>query len=215
MLLVQIASGMIASQGALTSPIARLEPMATPTTEPPSTAADVATVGRVAASGGRSRLALAVSPGSLVSVVAGVFLTASLIAALLLCGLFVAPSIGLAAYDPAAPPRRAPIIPPAVPEGAREDWAVWSYVDKINQAWGKDWPLAIEWFEDLDARYPGNPMVYDKLYAAYIEDGRTLQAKGDLEGARRRYEDAAAYDPSRGVAQDFLAELDKLQSTRQ
>jgi tetratricopeptide (TPR) repeat protein len=149
------------------------------------------------------------------SVVAGVFLTASLIAALLLCGLFVAPSIGLAAYDPAAPPRRAPIIPPAVPEGAREDWAVWSYVDKINQAWGKDWPLVIEWFEDLDARYPGNPMVYDKLYAAYIEDGRTLQAKGDLEGARRRYEEAAAYDPNRGVAEDFLAELDKLQSTGQ
>ena len=41
----------------------------------------------------------------------------------------------------------------AVPLGAREDWAVWSYVDKINQAWGKDWPLVIEWFEDLDARW--------------------------------------------------------------
>jgi hypothetical protein len=140
---------------------------------------------------------------------AGVVLTASLMAVLLLGGLFVAPSIGLAAYEPAAQARRPPIIPPAVPEGAREDWAVWTYVDKINQAWGRDWPHVIEWFEDLDARYPGNPMVYDKLYAAYIEDGRSLQAHGDLAGARRRYEQAARYDPSRGVARDFLEELDE------
>jgi hypothetical protein len=176
--------------------------------------ADSATGPRAAAHTERAVLALAVRPRTVFSVVAGVFLTASLVVGLLLCGLFVAPTIGLAAYDPSAAPSRAPIIPPAVPEGAREDWAVWSYVDKINQAWGKDWPLVIEWFEDLDARYPGNPMVYDKLYAAYIEDGRTLQAKGDLAGARHRYQQAAEYDPSRGVAQEFLEKLDDPPATR-
>jgi len=147
-------------------------------------------------------------------VAAGALLTACLLAGLLVGGLFVGPSVGLAAYDPAEPPRRPPIIPPAVPLGAREDWATWSYVEKINQAWGKDWPRVIEWFEDLDARYPHNPMVFDKLYAAYIEDGRTLQLRGDLDGARRRYEEAARYDPDRGVAQDFLSDLDKLPAPR-
>jgi hypothetical protein len=144
----------------------------------------------------------------------GTVLMAGLLTALVAGGLFVGPAIGVAAYDPSAPPRRPPIVPPSVPLGAREDWAVWTYVDKINQAWGKDWPLVIEWFEDLDARYPGNPMVFDKLYASYIEDGRTLQSRGDLEGARRRFEQAVRYDPDRGIAQDFLAELDKRQGIR-
>jgi hypothetical protein len=146
-------------------------------------------------------------------VIAGAALTVGLLLALVVGGLVVAPAIGVAA-DTAAPPRRPPIVPPSVPEGAREDWAVWSYVEKINQAWGKDWPLVIEWMEELDARYPGNPMVFDKLYAAYIEDGRTLQANGDYLAARRRYEQAARYDPDRGVAQDFLADLDTLQGPR-
>jgi hypothetical protein len=150
----------------------------------------------------------------MLSALVGVLLAACLMAALLLGGLFVAPTLGLAAYDPSVPAQRPPIIPPMVPEGAREDWAVWTYVDKINQAWGRDWPHVIEWFEDLDARYPHNPMVFDKLYAAYIEDGRDLQAHGDLAGARRRYEQAARYDPSRGVAQDHLRDLDTLQAPR-
>jgi len=173
-----------------------------------------ATGQRAAASTERAGLPFVVRPRDAVTVVPGILLTACLMVGLLVGGLFVAPSIGLAAYDPGAPPRRAPIVPPAVPLGAREDWAIWSYVDKINQAWGKDWPLVIEWFEDLDARYPGNPMVLDKLYASYLEDGRTLQAKGDLEGARLRYEQAAAYDPNRGVAQEFLARLDTVPPIR-
>lgn len=156
-----------------------------------------------------------IRPRDVVSAIVATLLSVCLLVGLVVGGLFVAPSIGLAAHDADAPPRRVPIIPPAVPLGAREDWAVWSYVDKINRAWGHDWPLVIEWFEDLDARYPGNPMVYDKLYAAYVEDGRTLQARGDLDGARRRYEQAAAYDPDRGIAQEFLEELDKLQGARQ
>lgn len=191
-----------------------VEPSANPAETVPPSPAVSATGPRAAASEGRSRLALVIRPRDAISVVAGVLLTACLVAGLVVSGLFVAPSIGLAAYDDGAPPRRAPIVPPSVPEGAREDWAVWSYVDKINQAWGKDWPLVIEWFEDLDARYPGNPMVYDKLYVAYLEDGRTLQAQGDLAGARRRYEQAAAYDPDRGIAQSFLEDLDRLPASR-
>lgn len=141
-----------------------------------------------------------------------VVLSAGLVAALVAGGLFMAPTIGVAASTVDVPPRRPPIIPPSVPVGAPEDWAVWSYVDKINQAWGNDWPLVIRWFEELDARYPGNPMVLDKLYVSYLEDGRDLQAKGDLQGARQRYEQAARYDPDRGVAQDILAELDRRQA---
>ena len=144
-----------------------------------------------------------------VQVVVVVVVSAGLAAALVTGGLFLAPTVGIAAYSVDAQLRRPPIIPPSVPPGAREDWAVWSYVDKINQAWGRDWPLVIQWFEELDARYPGNPMVLDKLYVSYLEDGRNRQQQGDLQGARQRYEQAARYDPDRGVAQELLAELDK------
>jgi tetratricopeptide (TPR) repeat protein len=135
-------------------------------------------------------------------------LTVGLMAALVVAGLDAGPALGTAADAAAAPPRRPPIVPPAVPVGAREDWAVWTYVDKINQAWGRDWPLAIEWFEELDARYPGNSMVLDKLYVAYLEDARVHQLRGDIPAARQRYEQAARFDPDRGVAQERLAELD-------
>jgi hypothetical protein len=128
-------------------------------------------------------------------------------------GLFAVPVAGAngrAASVAESPPRRPPIVPPLVPLGAREDWAVWTYVDKINQAWGKDWPLVIQWFEELDHRYPGNPMVLDKLYVSYLEDGRRLREAGDLDGARMRYDQAAQFDPERGVAQELLDELDAL-----
>ena len=52
-------------------------------------------------------------------------------------------------------------------------------------------------------------MVLDKLYVSYLEDGRNRQLQGDIQGARQRYEQAARYDPDRGVAQEMLAELDK------
>ena len=151
-------------------------------------------------------MAVAQILGQAVAVVA---LSAALFAALVAGGLFMTPMVASAAPDVTLPPRRPPIVPPSVPVGAREDWAFWSYVDKINQAWGKDWPLVIRWFEELDARYPGNPMVLDKLYVSYLEDGRNRQQQGDIPGARQRFEQAARYDPDRGVAQELLAELDK------
>ena len=157
---------------------------------------------------GRAR-ALAMTGARIVGqAVAVVALSAGVFAGLVMGGLFMTPLVA-AAPEVNMPPRRPPIVPPSVPQGAREDWAVWSYVDKINQAWGKDWPLAIQWFEELDARYPGNPMVLDKLYVAYLEDGRNRHLQGDVQGARQRYEQAARYDPDRGVAQEMLAELDK------
>ena len=136
-------------------------------------------------------------------------LAAGLMVGLLAFGLFAVPSYGVAAAVSDSPPRRSPIVPPSVPEGAREDWAVWSYVHKINEAWGKDWSLVIQWFEELDARYPGNPMVLDKLYVAYMEDGNRRREAGDLAGARMRYDQAAHWDPDRGVAQQVLGELDE------
>ena len=140
----------------------------------------------------------------------GIALTLGLIGG----GLTVAPTLGARPVAAAGPPRPPPIIPPAVPIGAREDWALWSYVERINQAWGKDWPHVIQWFEEYNARYPGNPMVFDKLYAAYIEDGRRLAREGDLVGARQRFEQAVRFDPSRSEARDFLKELDAVQSGR-
>ena len=136
-------------------------------------------------------------------------LAASLMVGLIAFGLLAFPTYGVAAFATDTPPRRPPIVPPSVPEGAREDWALWSYVDKINQAWGKDWPLVIKWFEELDARYPGNPMVLDKLYVSYLEDGHRLRQAGDFAGARMRFDQAAQYDPDRGVAQELLEELDE------
>lgn len=138
-----------------------------------------------------------------------VALSAGLLAGLVGGGLFMSPLVSAEAPSVEPPSRRPPIVPPSVPLGAREDWAIWSYVDKINQAWGQDWPLVIRWFEELDARYPGNPMVLDKLYVSYLEDGRNRQMAGDVQGARQRYEQAARYDPDRGVAQEMLAELEK------
>jgi hypothetical protein len=138
-----------------------------------------------------------------------------LVLGLVMVGLDVAPALGQPATVAAEEaPRRPPIMPPAVPEGARRDWAWFSYVEKINQAWGTDWPFVIRLFEEFDARYPGDPVVFDKLYAAYIEDGRTLQAQGDVAGARRRYEQAARYDPSRPEAGDFLAQLERPEAGR-
>src|SRR5687767_4054204 len=121
---------------------------------------------------GRGVLVVVLGAGLLVGLVAG--------------GLFMSPLVLAAASGVELAPRRPPIIPPSVPLGAREDWAVWSYVDKINQAWGRDWPLVILWFEELDGRYPDNPMVLDKLYVSYLEDGRTRLLRGDIDGARQR-----------------------------
>jgi len=129
-------------------------------------------------------------------------------------GLNIVPMIGAQTAEAVGPPRPNPVLPPAVPIGARPDWAEWSYVQQISQVWGKDWPRVIEWFEELDARYPGNPMVFDKLYAAYIEDGRRLMSLGEYDSARRRFEQAARFDPNRPEAPDFLAELDERQTGR-
>src|SRR4051812_41601883 len=100
--------------------------------EEPAPPAAVATAPRRTASLARAaasiaaplKLALRAAP----AMVAGALLTAGLLAALVMGGLVLGPTIGVAAYDTAPPPRRPPIVPPAVPQGAREDWAVWSYV---------------------------------------------------------------------------------------
>lgn len=178
-------------------------------TEPKSTGAGSPFTAR-AASGLRALPAILLSGVKLglISVLSAL-LAAGLMVGLIGFGLLAVPTYGVAAFAIDSPPRRPPIVPPSVPLGAREDWALWSYVDKINQAWGKDWPLVIKWFEELDARYPGNPMVLDKLYVSYLEDGHRMRDRGDLAGARMRYDQAAQYDPARGVAEQLLDELDE------
>jgi hypothetical protein len=162
--------------------------------------------------GGRARVLVVTGIRVVAKTVVVIVLSAGLLAGLVAGGLFMSPLVSVAAEGVDSPPRRPPIIPPSVPLGAREELAVWSYVEKINQAWGRDWPLVIQWFEELDARYPDNPMVLDKLYVAYLEDAQNRRLQGDVQGARQRYEQAASYHPDRGVAQELLAELDKERS---
>ena len=183
----------------------------------PASRADPSVSAREPASRGRSvrALGLATTGAGIVGrAIVASLLTVGLTAALVVAGLDVGPGLGTVAYSAPGPPRRPPIVPPSVPPGAREDWAVWTYADKINQVWGRDWPQAIDWFEELDARYPGNPMVLDKLYVAYLEDARVRELQGDVPAARQRYEQAARFDPDRGVAQERLAELDAQERAR-
>ena len=123
-------------------------------------------------------------------------------------------SVGMAAADLSLPPRRPPVLSPAVPVGAPEHLAFFSYVEKINQAWGRDWSTVIQLFEEFDGRYPNNPVVRDKLYAAYVEHGKELWRNGDLRGARIRLEQAEVFDPERGAAQELLDELERVDRTR-
>ncbi len=131
-------------------------------------------------------------------------------AAVLLIGgaLVVSNEVGTAA-EPVGAPRRPPILAPAVPPGAPEHLALWSYLEKVNQAWGRDWPTVIDFLEDFWRRYPGNLVARDALYAAYIERGKELREAGDLAGARRSFQQAADFDEDRGEAHLFLDELDK------
>ncbi len=129
-------------------------------------------------------------------------------------GGLAGPSVGMAADTARIPPRRPPVMPPAVPPGAPEHLAFFSYVEKINQAWGRDWSTVIQLFEEFDGRYPNNPVVRDKLYAAYVEHGKELWRNRDVRGARTRFEQAGAYDPDRGAAQELLAELERATRTR-
>ena len=132
----------------------------------------------------------------------------ALVIGLLVGGLEVAPRVGLAAQEAAGPARRPPVIAPAVPIGAPEEWAVWSYFDKVGPIWDRDWPTVIALLEELHVRYPANPYAIEKLYAAYVEDGKWLARLGEADAARRRYQQAIALEPDRGEAPTLLGELD-------
>jgi hypothetical protein len=138
----------------------------------------------------------------------GAVVSAAVGLGLLGLGLHVAPSVGEAA-TPHTGPRRPPVVPPTVPLGAPESWALYSYVEKVNQAWNRDWPTVIVLLEEFLSRYPGNPTAVDALYAAYLEDGKLQAAGGDEGAARRRYEQAGGLNEDRGEAWLLLDELDK------
>jgi hypothetical protein len=129
---------------------------------------------------------------------------------LLAGGLLLVPTLGTAAPEVSAAPRRPPRLPPAVPPDAPEAWALWSYLNHITPLWDRDWPLVIQALEEFSARYPANPVALDKLYAAYLAHGQELERSGRALEARRRYEQAAALSPERGEA---LLELDRLDAT--
>jgi len=129
---------------------------------------------------------------------------------LLFGGLIVSPQVGLAEREQTGPPRRSPVLPPAVPPGVPEEWALWSYLDKIGPLWGRDWPTVIRFLEEFVTRYPANPVATEKLYAAYLEDGKQLLLSGDRAGAGERYQQAGQLDPNRGEAWTLLDELEAL-----
>jgi tetratricopeptide (TPR) repeat protein len=147
-----------------------------------------------------------VGPAILARVVLATLLGLGLGLGLIGGGLVVAPGLGMAAVA-APPPRRPPTIPLAIPADAAEETAVWSYLARIAPLWGSDWATTIELLEQLRSRYPDNLVAIEKLYAAYLEDGKQREQLGDPAGARRRYEQASALDPNRGEAWDELERL--------
>jgi len=127
--------------------------------------------------------------------------------ALLAGGLLIVPALGMVIPEAIAAPRRPPRLPPVVPLWAPEEWALWSYLTYVTPIWGQDWPTVIQSLEELLARLPANPLAIEKLYAAYIEAGKALEAGGDTSEARQRYQQAAELDPNRGEA---YLELERL-----
>ena len=123
-------------------------------------------------------------------------------------GLDLAPRIGMAAWDLDVPPRRPPILDPAVPLNATEEDALWSYLYRIAPIWESDRSTVIRLLEQFLARYPDNLVALEKLYAAHVEDGKARARSGDPDGARRRYVEAIEVDPERAEAWELLEELD-------
>ena len=73
-------------------------------------------------------------------------------------GLDLAPTLGEAAVAMADEAPRRLAYSPAVRArrcAPRLRFLVLRYVEKINEAWGNDWPFVIRLFEEFDARYPG------------------------------------------------------------
>ena len=131
-----------------------------------------------------------------------------LVAGLLGGGLDLAPRIGAAAHEPGVPPRRPPVLDPAVPPYATEEEALWAYLYRIAPIWDGDRPTVIRLLHQFLARYPDNAVALEKLYAVHVEDGKARARSGDPAGARRRYVEATQINPERGEAWVLLDELD-------
>ena len=121
-------------------------------------------------------------------------------------GLELAPRIGVAAPERLEEPRRPPVLPPALPADAPEESALWTYLYRIAPIWDSDRPTVIRFLEQFLARYPGNETATEKLYAAYLEDGKERARASDADGARARFQQAADLDPRRGEALELLEE---------
>ncbi|MCC6176905.1 MAG: hypothetical protein IT305_16470 [Chloroflexi bacterium] len=141
------------------------------------------------------------------TVVAGILLAGILIVALVGGGLVLIPSAGYAFTEDDAVPRRPPVVPPDLPMDAPKSLVLYLYSPKIEQTWGRDWPMAIRLLEDLVARYPDDSAVHEKLYAAYVEHGRALAKRGATVEAEAVFERAIRFDPDRPEAQTYLDDL--------
>ncbi|MFN8522173.1 MAG: hypothetical protein U0821_03615 [Chloroflexota bacterium] len=135
-----------------------------------------------------------------------VLLALGIATGLFLGGIFGVPRILGISVTPGEP-RRPPAYPPAVPIGAPEEWAQWSYLTKIEPLWGTDWPSVIRYLEEFASRYPTNEVARDKLYVAYLEDGKRLLGEGRRAAASARFSSAQQLDPDRGEADRLLDEL--------
>ncbi len=82
---------------------------------------------------------------------------------------------------------------------------------QIHDLWAvEDWPAVIEIIDQLLIISPNYPEVYEKLYAARVNNGYRLVAEGDNAAARFEFELALAVRPDGGEA---LAGLQSLEST--
>ncbi len=82
---------------------------------------------------------------------------------------------------------------------------------QIHELWAlEDWPAVIEIIDQLLIVDPNIPEIYEKLYAARVNNGYGLLEKGDNAAARFEFELALAVRPNGGEA---LAALQSLESS--
>jgi hypothetical protein len=121
----------------------------------------------------------------------------------------VAPTIPptpAATSTPAATPTRtATPAPPTATATPTEAQAISNALADIEGPWAKgDWDTVIARLSPLQARFPANAALKDKLYVAYLQKGQALEADERPVEARAPYQAATQVDPGRTEARDRL-----------
>lgn len=114
-----------------------------------------------------------------------------------------------ASATPAPATRTATPPPPTITSTPTESQVVSSVLTEIETPWGRgDWDAVIARLAPLQTRYPSNSVLKDKLYVAYLQKGRALEAVEQPVEARKPYAAAGQVDPGRSEARGRLQAID-------